>query len=187
MRLLRAASELRLQGRIEDALRTLSVARDSLPEASAMRADAIANALRNHEKQCFDYLQRVERSGRDDSEAYEALARATDPVYFDFHKDMLPRVTCDASRLCLLRALQEIDDPRAAESVARAWLSTQDQTIARLCEGLLQNAAKREPLRTQEALAGLLQRSREHAELRGRAVKMLEILTAHAAAPPRGR
>ena len=41
--------------------------------------------------------------------------------------------------------------------------------------------------RTRETLATLLEDAREHPERRARAVRLLEILTAHAAAPAGGR
>ncbi len=183
MRMLRAAAELRLQGRVDDALTTLSVARDSLPEVQAQRADALAASMRA-ETPLFGWFQRIERRGGDDSESVQALSHATDPLFFDFHKDMLPRATCDASRQSMLLALKELDDPRAAESVAHALLDTRNPVVGRLCEGLLENAARRDPQRTQEALTGILQQAREHPEHRDRAVRMLELLTAHAAATP---
>lgn len=183
MRMLRAAGELRLQGRVDDALTTLAVARDSLPELQAQRADALAAMLRA-ETPLFGWFARLERHGRDDSEAFQALANATDPLFLDFHKDLLPRAASDATRLGILQALQKIDDPRCAESVARALLVTRDPNVGRLCEGLLEKAARRDPQRTQEALAGILQVAREHPEQRDRADRILSLLTANAAAPP---
>jgi hypothetical protein len=100
---------------------------------------------------------------------------------------MLPRVTSDATRQALLLALKEINDPRCAESVARALLATRNMTVGRLCEALLDQAAVRDPQRTQEALGGLLTAARDNPEQRPRAERMLEILTAHAAAPTGGR
>jgi hypothetical protein len=128
-------------------------------------------------------LQRVERRGRDDGEAYEMLARATDPHWFDFHNDLLPRAKCDAAREALLRALQALQDPRCAESVAKAYLATRDPSIGRMCEGLIDSSARLDPERTRDALAPLLEEAREHSERRDRSVRLLEILMVHAASP----
>ncbi|MGE3171197.1 MAG: DUF4388 domain-containing protein [Planctomycetota bacterium] len=182
MRLLRAAGELRRMGRVDDALRTLGVARDSLSSAQQLRADELATRMRN-ETPLFAWLARIERRGRDDGEACEALARAYDPLFFDFHNDLLPGAGCDAARESMLRALQQFDDPRCAESVARALLATRDSTVGRMCESLLESAARKDPQRTQEVLAGLLKTAREHPETRARAVRMLEVLTANGGTP----
>src|SRR5262249_55868419 len=125
MRLLRAAAELRLDGRVDEALAALAAAHDSLPAAGRQRADALAAPVHT-ERPLFDWLRRVERKGRDDAEACEALARAGAPEFFEFHKDLVGRVRCDAARFNLLRALQRADDPRAAEGIARACLATRD-------------------------------------------------------------
>lgn len=185
-RLLRHAETLRLQGRIEDAKSALLTARDSLPETASQRAEALLAQL-HAEAPLFACLHRVERRGRDDGEACEALARATDPQFLAFHRDLLPHATCDATREVLLRALQVLDDPSCAEAVARAYLVTRDPNLGRMCEGLVDHAAQKEPERTRETLATMLEDAREHPERRSRAGRLLEILTAYAAAPPSGR
>ena len=182
MRILRAAEGLRLETRIEEARAALAACRPSLPEAAQQRADEFDAQLQS-ELPLLHALQRVERRGRDDGEACEMLARATDPHWFPFHNDLLPRAKCDAARESLLRALQALDDPRCAESVAMAYLQTRDPAIARMCEGLVHSAAKKDPERTRDALAPLLEEARDHSERRERSVRLLEILTAHAAAP----
>lgn len=187
MRLLRAAGELRLQGRIEDALKALRVARPSLSEAAAVRADAMLKQLQA-ETQLFEWLARIERRGRDDAEACQQLARATDPIYFEFHRDMLPRARSDAARSSMLRALQYLDDPRCAEAATRTFLVTRDREIAAMAEGLLDNAARRNPQRTQESIEAVLREAQQHPETRARAEYVLKLLLERAAAaPPAGR
>ncbi|MEY4830231.1 MAG: hypothetical protein RLZZ562_2027 [Planctomycetota bacterium] len=182
MRVLRAAEGLRLQARIDEARQALATARPSLPEAAQKRADEFDAQLQS-ELPLLHALQRVERRGRDDGEAFEMLARSTDPHWFDFHNDLLPRAKCDAAREALLRALQALQDPRCAESVAKAYLATRDPSIGRMCEGLIDSSARLDPERTRDALAPLLEEAREHSERRDRSVRLLEILMVHAASP----
>lgn len=186
MRMLRSAESLRLEARIDEARAALAAARPSLPEAAQQRAEDFDAQLQS-ELPLFRALQRVERRGRDDFEACETIARATDPHLFAFHDDLLPRARCDAAREMILRALQAFDDPRCAESVATAYLQTRDPSVGRMCEGLVDRAAKKDPERTRDALAVLIESAREHSERRERSVRLLEILTAHAAAPMSGR
>ena len=182
MRLLRAAAELRLQGRVDEAVAALVAAHESLPDAGRQRADALVAQLRT-ERPLFEWLRRVERMGRDDTESCEALARRIEPEFFDFHKDMVGRVRFDATRLCLLRALQAANDPRAAEGVARACLATHDDAVKKLGESLLRSACRKDPQGTQEALESLLHQSREHPELRPRADSILQLIVSTAASP----
>ena len=182
MRLLRAAADLRLQGRVDEALAALNAAHDSLPDAARGRADTLADQLRI-ERPLFDWLRRVERRGQDDSEACEALARKTGSDYFEFHKDMVGRVRSDAARLNLLRALQATEDPRAAEGVARAFLATRSNKIADMAESLLMAACRKDPQGTQESLEALLREGRDQPELRPRAERILQLVTTALAAP----
>lgn len=186
MRMLRAAETLRLQMRVHEAQQAITTARESLPAKAQTRADELAAQLHT-ESPMFSWLQRVERRGRDDGEACEALARATDPQYLGFHNDLLPHASCDATREAMLRALQVLDDPSCADPVARAYLVTRDRTVERMCEGLVESSARKDPERTRETLATLLEDAREHPERRARAGRLLEILTANAAAPTGGR
>jgi hypothetical protein len=185
MRLLRAAAEMRLQGRVDEALAALTAVRDSLPEAARQRAEALMAQLQL-EQPLFLALQRVERRGNDDSIACQQLERATGAEYFEFHKDLVGRVHCEAARYHLLVALDARDfgDSRAAEPVARAYLATRDPNAGRLCERLLAGSYSRDPQGTREALESLLRETREHPETRARADQILKLTTGPAAAPP---
>ncbi len=186
MRMMRSAEALRLELRIDEARAALAAARPSLPEAAQQRAEELDAQLQS-ELSLLHALQRVERRGRDDGEACEMIARATDPHLFAFHNDLLPRAKCDAAREAMLRALQTLDDPRCAESVAKTYLQTRDPSVGRMCEGLIDRSARQDPDRTRDSLGGLIEAAREHSERRERSGRLLEILTAHAAAPVGGR
>ncbi|MEC7585157.1 MAG: DUF4388 domain-containing protein [Planctomycetota bacterium] len=177
MRLVRKAAELRLAGSVPYAITALEAALPSLPERVATQARQMVERL-TIEEPLFRMLARVELRGRDDGEASQALMRATDPAHFEFHRDMLPRVRCDAARSSMLIALQQLDDPRAAAAIAEAWLVTRDDNVARLAAQLLARAAMQLPEATNEAIEPLLVRGRRHSESRARTEQLHQLLAA---------
>ena len=177
MRLVRKADELRLSGSIQYAVTALQMALPSLPERVASQARQRLEQLESEEP-LFRMLARVELRGRDDGEASQALMRATDAMHFEFHRDMLPRVRCDAARSSMLIALQQLDDPRAAAAIAQALLMTRDENIGRLAVQLLARAAQQQPNETADALQTLLLQGRRHSESRERTEQIHRILAA---------
>jgi hypothetical protein len=178
--MLAKAAVLRLDRQNHAARLCLAAALPSLPEALRQRADVLSRQLRR-EAPLAVWLQRAEHSGTDDGEACEALARASEPEFLEFHLAMLPGARTEAARRSMLRALQVLDDPRSALPVARALFSTADASVTRMALDLLGSAARREPEQTRTVLADVLAAARTHPETRARADQVLELLSQHAA------
>ncbi|HLQ39264.1 MAG TPA: hypothetical protein VK348_15755, partial [Planctomycetota bacterium] len=180
--LLHRADHLLLTGDCDAAETLLRVALPELRGRDHAHAEHLLARV-GGERPLHAWLARVEARGRDDGEAAEALARATKKDQLEFLVAQLPRVTSDAARLSLLRALQHGDPTRGAGAVAQAYLAASDPTVLRLCEGLLTASVPHLLPAEQMAIVHQLDTAAQQPERRERAQRAAALLQAATAAP----
>lgn len=182
MRALRAADELRLQGKDHESIAALDAAEASLTDAARIRAQDLRARLQR-EAPLAAALARVELRGDDDGLARQTLERATSDGAIAFACDFIGRVRCDAARSALLIALGKDAPGSAAAGIVQAWLATREPAVARLAERVFLSALQQDPQAARDGLDTLLRQRREHPEHRAIIERVLELTTNPSALP----